>query len=822
MVEKRCGGKMGDLGKMLNPKTVAFIGADDRAGSRERSILDNLLSSEGRRIWAVNPDKRKVLDLDCLSSVSDIDEHIDLAVIVAPDDLVLSATEECGNKGVEGAIIISPGPEGSIEERKGFEERIWEIRKRCGMRVIGPNSGGVILPRIGLNATFLEADLLPGSTAFVSQSGTIAAAMLYWGIYNRIGFSMFASLGSMADVDLSDLIDLLQEDYFTKSIMLYVERIKDAKKFISASRCFARDKPIVILKPGRYPESTEALIAHTGIKVGNDAVYDAAFKRAGIVRVKETDDFFDTAKVLISRSLPRGPRLAVITNSGGIGIIAFDALVEQKGRLAVLSKAGMEKLDRIMPCSWSRSNPLDLSRDADVERYAQVTDVCLKDDGVDGALIIYAPASHADPGELARRLVGCLSKAAKPVVAVWMGDQYSREGIEVFREANVPVYGTPEEAVRAYIYMLKYHRGIELLYETPEEAPENEMRLTTHLRGVLRDAVMDQRDILTPDESAGFLKNYGIPILEDLGQGGDAAAQERVVDEWALRSLRDLDFGVAILLICMTGGIKGRSGFAVGLPPLNRVLARRLIEEAEFSAAGGPAAKRMEEVLINFAKLIVDFPEIAEIEIECAVTAGGEVYARHTAIQVDKDYQKGIVQYPHLIIMPYPSRYTIPWKIRDGRDVLLRPLRAEDEPLVREMLSSLSEETLRVRFFVVMEITHRMLMHFCNIDYDREIAIAAELKEEGGRRIIGGCRLIVEPDSGKGQFAILIHDEFQKQGLGEKLLDAVIGIARDKGLQEIYGIVLTENDKMLRLSKRMGFKSTVLPDGISKTSLQLD
>lgn len=368
---------MGDLRKMLNPETVVFIGADDQAGSRERSILDNLLSSGERRVWAVNPNKRKVLDLDCLSSVSDIDEHIDLAVIVAPDGLVLSATEECGNKGVEGAIIISPGPEGSIEERKGFEERIWEIRKRCGMRVIGPDSNGVILPRIGLNATFLEADLLPGSTAFVSQSGTIAAAMLYWGIYNRIGFSMFASLGSMVDVDLSDIIDLLQEDYFTKSIMLYVERIKDAKKFISASRCFARDKPIVILKPGRYPESTEALIAHTGIKVGNDAVYDAAFKRAGIVRVKETDDLFDTAKVLISRSLPRGPRLAVITNSGGIGIIAFDALVEQKGRLAVLSEASMEKLDRIMPCSWSRSNPLDLSRDADVERYAQATDVCL-------------------------------------------------------------------------------------------------------------------------------------------------------------------------------------------------------------------------------------------------------------------------------------------------------------------------------------------------------------------------------------------------------------------------------------------------------------
>ncbi|OPY79495.1 MAG: Acetyltransferase Pat [Syntrophorhabdus sp. PtaU1.Bin058] len=275
-------------------------------------------------------------------------------------------------------------------------------------------------------------------------------------------------------------------------------------------------------------------------------------------------------------------------------------------------------------------------------------------------------------------------------------------------------------------------------------------------------------------------------------------------------------------MISMTGRIRGRSGFAVGLPSLNRVLARRLIEEAEFSTTGGSAARRMEEVLIHFAELIGDFPEIAEIEIECVVTDNGEVCARHATIQVDKDYRKGIVQYPHLVIMPYPSRYTMPWKIRDGRDVLLRPLRAEDEPLIREMLSSLSEETLRVRFFVVMEITHRMLMHFCNIDYDREIAIVAELKEEGGRRIIGGCRLIVEPDSGKGQFAILIHDEFQRQGLGEKLLDAAIGIARDKGLREVYGLVLTENDKMLKLAGRMGFRSAILPDGITRVSLQLE
>ena len=797
------------------------MGSDDREDSVKRSILDNLLSSGGRRIFAVHHDKSKFLNVDCYPSISHINEHIDLAIIVAPDELVLDITEECGKKGVEGVIIISAGPKSTMEERREFEDRLWEIKKDYGMRIIGPDSNGIIMPNNNLNATFLKVNPVPGNIAFISQSSTIGNTMLHWGVDHNIGFSMFVSLGSMVDVDFADLIDFLQEDYFTKSIMLYVEHIKNAKKFLSASRCFARNKPIVVFKPGRYPQSTKALFSHVGSETGNDAVYDAAFRRVGIVRVKETKDFFDTAKVLVSRSLPRGSRLAVITNSGSIGIIACDAFAEQKGQLAGFSEKSMEKFDKIMPHPWNRSNPVDLFGDADIERYIEVTDICLKDGGVDGILMVYAPSPHCDPRELAKQISGMTLKTTKPIVTVWMGGQYSNEGLEIFKEAGIPVYKTPEIAVRACMYMFHYRRNIELLNETPEEVPENEMRLTNHLKAIIHNAVKEHRECLTGDEAGNFLKNYGIPIIKQSFESAETTMPGYPVDEWALKSIRDFDFRTAVVLISMTGRKGNRHGFAVGLPPLNQVLAKFLLDEAEFRATDKSVIRRMEEILINFSSFIVDFPEITETEIEIVVMPNNSIFAKNVTIQIDKDYQKGIAQYPHLVIMPYPIRYIMPWKLLDGRDVLLRPLRAEDEPLIKEMMSTLSEETLRLRFFVAMEINHRMLMNFCNTDYDREIAIVAELKEGDQKRIIGGGRLIVGPDSETGQFALSVHDDFQRQGLGEKFLDLTIGIAQDKGLQEIYGIVLTENDKMLKLSRKMGFKAIKQPNGITRVSLKL-
>jgi len=809
-----------NLKRMLDPKGIAVISSDAVEGVAEKIVLTNLTGPGGRRVFPVNPNRAQALAMDCFRSLSDINEQIDLAVIMVPDAMVLDAFEQCGRCGVGGAIIMPGGDKPPVGQLDPICRGLRGIKNMYGTRFIGPGSGGIILPNERLNASLLQ-DPRPGGTAFISQGGALGNSIFYWGTTNNIGFSLFVSLGSMADVDCADIIDTLQEDYFTKNIMLYIEHIPDARKFLSASRFFARNKPVIVFKPGRYPESASALAAHTGRVTGNDAVYDAAFKRAGIVRAKETEDFYDTARILLSRSLPRGSRLAIISNSGGLGVIACDIIAEQHGRLAALSDRARESLEAMMPGVNGISNPVDISETAGIKKYCDVMEICMKDPGVDGILVMYAPTLACDPGDLGKELAKLAQMTAKTTIAVWTGGDYSREGALALGDAGIPTYDTPEDAVRAYMYMVNYRRNIELLHETPEERPEDETRLSNHLKVIVRNAAREGKEFIEGKEAYSFLQNYGIPVLKTAREGEEQAALP--VQEWALRSMQDNDFGTFILLISMSSGSTPTKGFAVGLPPFNQVLAKHLMEEAQFASPHKDLAFNMENLIVHFSNLVTDFPEIQEIEIETSIMPDNTVYARNAAIRVDAAYKKGVIQYPHLAIMPYPSRYVMPWKLRDGRPVTIRPIRAEDEPLFKEMMHGLSEETLRVRFFVVPnEFTHMMLMKFCNVDYDREIAMVVELTEEGKREIIGGGQLIVEPDTESGQFALLISDSFQKQGIGEKMLDILIGIAQDKSLREIYGIVLSENAKMLGLAAKMGFKPQRLPDGITRVGLVLD
>ncbi|MHB8111519.1 MAG: bifunctional acetate--CoA ligase family protein/GNAT family N-acetyltransferase [Syntrophorhabdaceae bacterium] len=811
---------MGELKKILNPGTIAFIGADDDERSPQRITLENLLKSEGRKIFPVNPDKEKILDLCCFPGIAAIGRHIDLAVIAAPSGKIPGLVKECAENGVEGALIMSAGPSINTGEAQEFEKMVTDIRRTSGLRVIGPGSSGIFLPNSGLNATCLKMDPIPGGTAFIGQSGTMESAMFYWGIDNHIGFSMFASLGSMIDVDFADLIDFLQEDYFTKSIMLYLEHVKDTRRFLSAAREFSRNKPLVVLKPGKYPVSAENLTLLTGCEAGSDMVYDAAFKRAGIVRAKETEDFYDTGRILMSRSLPRGPRLAIVTNSGALGVISCDILEEQSGKLARFSENAAATLKNRFTYMRSINNPLDMSLEATIEDYLGATGICLRDSEVDGVLVIYAPSFGCEPGELGRQLAELGSKIPKTLISVWMGAHYSEEGIHAMRQAGIPVYETPEDAVRAYMYMVAYRRNIELLNETPHEVLGKDKKLSNHLKIILHNAVKENKETLNAKEVSDFLSNYGIPDLKRYDGNEGSSPLTAPAREWAVRSMRDKDFGAVILFLSMDAAVRHK-GFAVGLPPLNSVLARHVMDEAGFSS-NASAQLAMEDFLVKYSNLIAEFPEISEIEIEAVVMPDDRVYAQNATMLVDSEYKKGTAQYPHLSIMPYPTRYIMQWTMRDGTDVVLRPIRAEDEPLMQEMFSGLSEETLRVRFFVVMQADHRVFAKFCNVDYDREISLVVEMQDNNKKKLIGGGTLIIEPGANAGQFALLIADYFQKQGIGEKLLDVLIGIAQDKGLREIYGIVLSENVKMLGLAEKMGFKPAREPDGITRVSLQLE
>ena len=878
---------------MFNPKTIAFIGATEREGSVGLQIMKNLLAGgDGRRIYPVNPNRQSVLGLKCFPSVLDIDEHIDLAVIATPNETVPKLVEECGQHGVDGVVIISAGFREIGSKGAALEEEIRRIKEKHDLRILGPNCLGFIRPHLGLNITFLRESPEPGEIAFISQSGALGSAILDWAMSAHIGFSMFVSLGSMLDIDFGDLIDLLGEDPYTRSIIIYMEEVGSARKFMSAARGFARTKPIIVLKPGRYSAGARAVRSHTGSLAGDYEVYSAAFKRVGVIQVDEIEDLFNCASVLDSRYLPAGPRLAIITNAGGPGAIATDAVVNYGGVIAELSPDSIEVLDKFLPPYWSRGNPIDVLGDADVERYARAINVCLQDPNVDGILVIYTPQGAATPEGLAQKIVELAERRIKPILTVWMGERQVEEARKFFQAHDIPTYSTPEDAIKTYMYMYKYKRNLELLYETPEELPVDLAPPKTHLKLLIKKALKEGRTFLTQEEVDKFLDAYGIPKAEGklvnsveqalgvasaigwpvvlkisspdiihkseiggvitgisspdelkekfhlLMESVKRAAPHARIDgiyvqkmkkfdyELILGARKDKVFGSVILFGHGGTWVEFYRDFSIGLPPLNQTLARRMMEETRIydtlskGIRGAPPInlRKLEEIVVKFSNLIVDFPEIAELEINPLAASGDDITSIDARILIDPEVPKITDPYAHLSILPYPTKYVTPWTLRDGTEVLLRPIRPEDEKLEEELIMGLSEESSRFRFFrVIRELSHEDLVRFCNIDYDREIAIIAEVREGGKRREIGVGRLIMEPGRKRGEFAVVVADEYQGKGLGTKLVDMLISIAQEKGLESIYGIIVPENRRMVRLCEKMGFKLKQAENGIIAT-----
>jgi acetyltransferase len=890
---------MKSLKSFFDPGTVALVGATDKEGTVGRIVLENLLlAKDKRKIYPVNPGIEKVLDVECYGDVSSVPELPDLAIIASPAEIVPEVLEECGKAGVKAIIIISAGFKEMGAEGKARENKMADTARKYNIRLMGPNCMGLIRPSASLNATFAKRIPKPGYVAFLSQSSALGSAVLDWAITRDIGFSAFVSLGSMLDVDFGDLIDYFGEDRETRSIIIYLESVGNAKKFVSATRGFARTKPIVVLKPGRYQESERAAESLTGAVLGEDMCYDAVFRRAGAMRVEEIEDLFNCASILNTAQLPKGPNLAIITNAGGPAVLATDALVSRGGRLAELSQASLSALSAFLPPHWSRSNPIDILPDADSRRYSNTVQTVIKDAGVDGAVVIYAPQGGASPTEAAQAIVEHAKEGNKPILTAWMGDEEVAEARQLLYRSRIPTYDFPERAVRTYLYMYQYARNLEMLYETPEELPLDMAPPKNHLKVMVRKAADQGRTLLSEEESKQFLKIYGIssttpyvardaedaariasaigyPVAMKISSpdivrksdiGGvvlnlsaseevkkafseivenvkkcrpDARiegvnVQEMITNydyELTLGTRKDPVFGPVIVF--GLGGMEAEffGGIAVGLPPLNQLLARRVLEQASIHRVlsqgfkGKPPAnlRLLEETLVKFSNLIIDFPEIKEVVISPLAANTNAVVALDARITLDEEaIQKGIQEYAHLIIPPYPTRYVQPWKCRDGRSVLLRPIRPEDELLERQLIAGLSEEAMRFRFFyIIKELTHDMLTRFCNIDYDREMAIIAEYTSDGKRRNVGVGRLIIDPIGETGEFAILVAEDFQSNGLGLKLLDTLIGIGEEKGLSNIYGMVLNANTKMMGLAKRLGFTMEPVSPEESKVTLEL-
>ena len=885
----------------FEPSSVALVGATEREGAVGRIVLDNLLlAKDKRKIYPVNPNREKILDAKCYPNISSLPEMPDLAVVVTNAKLVPDIVEESGKAGIKNIIIISSGFKEAGDEGKTRESKIFDTAKKYNIRIIGPNCLGVIRPSTNLNATFATKMTKPGRIAFLSQSGALGSAILDWAVSRDIGFSAFVSVGSMLDVDFGDLIDYLGEDPETKSIIIYLESLgnslSNARKFMSAARGFARNKPIIVIKPGKFQESVKAARSHTGAMVGEDLYYDAAFDRAGTVRVEEIEDLFNCASILNTAKLPKEPNLAIITNAGGPAVLATDSLMSRGGKLAELSPETLSSLNEFLPAFWSGSNPIDILGDADEQRYVKTIEVALKDGGVNGGVIIYTPQGRANPVELAKAIIKYAKKSSKPILTCLMGSEEVAEARQLFYDGKIPTYEFPEEAIKTYLYMYQYARHLEELYETPEDLPLSMGVPRNYLKMLTRNAIREGRTLLNEEDSKKLLTTYGIatttphlarspeeaarlassvgfPVVMKISSpdishksdvGGVAlnlgsddevkrafsemmakvkqkqpdakvegvSLQKMVTNydyELIVGSKKDPILGPVILF--GLGGTEAEffRDIAVGLPPLNQKLARIVIERTKtytllfqgFRTKPPANLRLLDETLVKVSNLIVDFPEIKELDINPLVISDNSAIALDARIILDAETLWGIEPYSHLIISPYPTKYIQPWRCYDGRNVVLRPIRPEDEPLERELIAGLSPESSRFRFFyIIKEITHEMLSRFCNIDYDREMAIIAEYTANGRRRNVGVSRLIVAPGQ-TGEFAVVVADDFQNNGLGLKLCDMLIGIGQEKGLKNIYGIVLNDNRKMISLARKLGFTRERLSDGESKLILEL-
>lgn len=870
-----------NLNSFFNPRTIAVIGASNREGSLGARIFCNLLESYHGSVFPVNPFRSTVQGIAAYSSVNRVPSKIDLAIIATPAHTIPQIVEECGKAGVQSIIIVSAGFSENDKAGQELTRKILEHKRAYGMRIIGPNSFGVIRPKMNLYATFAEKKAIPGKIACISQSAALCGSVLDWSFETQVGLSAVVSTGSTLDVDLGDLIDYFGADPQTRSIMLYVESIKNLRSFMSAARGFARTKPIVLVKAGRSMESRDFRLPHVSQLGGEDAIYDAAFRRVGVVRVETLNELFDCAKALSMQPNPNDDNLTIITNASGPGLLAVDQLIARGGKLSQISNASAENLRSILPYYCSISNPIDILEEATPERFRKIMQVCLNDPSISNLLIIYTPLGATSPFIMADTAIELAKQTRKNLLISLMGeDTICQEARRTLHRNGIPAFRTPEEAVRTFMYMYAYTQNLKLLYQTPEELPLN-VDTPIYLKATIRQAFCEGRNVLNLPESLRFLEAYKIPTIntrvactiedaaaiasefgypvimkplfcsmqgsfeiEGLASEVCSPSEVPVMFNILANKTKNLnnpaDFqGIAIqpklhkngyrlfvgsrknaqfgaVILFGTGGTTPDfiKDISIGFPPLNQILARQILESAkglqlahDIQSASALQTGLVEEILVKFSQLITDFPEIMEVDINPIVAEGNNACAVDARVTIDRDriMREVADHHEHLVIAPYPRKYVTKRTLKNGVQVKLRPIKPEDETRFNELFKSLSEESVRFRFFeTIKEMSHDTLTRYCNLDYDREIAVVAELQNDG--RIIGVVRLILDAGGKNGEFAIMVGDSWHGLGLGSKLMDHIVDIAKDLKLETIYSYVTRANIKMINMCGKKGFE----------------
>ena len=878
------------LDAIFSPRNVAVIGASEKVGSVGRTLLWNLVSHPfGGTIFPVNSKRENVLGIHAYNSVSEVPGQIDLAVIATPARTVPGLIEECVDAGVKGAIIISAGFKEIGEEGRVLEQEILTKARSAKMRIIGPNCLGVMSPLTGINATFAQGMARPGNIGFISQSGALCTAVLDWSFEENVGFSAFVSIGSMLDVDWGDLIYYLGEDHRTKAIVIYMESIGNARSFLSAAREVSLTKPIIVIKAGRTAAAAAAAASHTGSLAGSDEVLDTAFRRSGVLRVDRISDLFYMAEVLAKQPRPKGPNLTILTNAGGPGVLATDALIQGGGLLTEISQETFAALDADLPAHWSHGNPIDILGDAGPDRYAKTLEIAAQDPNSDGLLVVLTPQDMTHPTQTAEKLVElCKEPQSKPVLASWMGGPRVAAGQNLLNRANIPTFPYPDTAARVFNYMWQYSYNLRSIYETPS-MPTGSHANSTQAAQLIENVRCSGRDILTEFESKQVFAAYGIPTVEtrlakdvseavkvaneigypvvlklnsetithksDIGgvqlnlQTDNAvrtafeAIQTSVAEkagaehfhgvtvqpmirlkgyELIIGSSQDAQFGPVLLF--GTGGtlVEVFRDRALALPPLNTTLARRMMEQTKiYKALQGVRGEKpvdmdaLEGLLVRFSHLVVEQRWIKEIDINpLLVSADGMVALDARIVLHDCDMDEADL--PQLAIRPYPDQYIEPFTLQNNEEVLIRPIRPEDEPLMGAFNRSISPHSIYLRYFHPISsaqlTSHEQLATMCFIDYDREMTLVAEQRNERGRpEIIGMGQLGKLHGSTEAEFALLVSDQYQRTGLGTELLSRLLTIGRSEGVEKVVAEVLPENEGMRRVCEKLGFDMERVP-----------
>jgi acetyltransferase len=879
---------------LFRPKAIVLVGASNRPNSVGAVLVRNLQAGgfDGP-IMAVNPHEAAIGSVLSYRSVADLPVTPDLAVLATPPATIPGLITELGERGCRAAIVVTAGfGEGGRAAGEALRLDMLKAAQPHLLRIVGPNCIGFMSPHAGINASFAQLAPTTGDVAFLSQSGALVTAVLDWAAGRDLGFSHIVSLGDMSDIDFGDLLDHLAQDEATRSILLYVESIKEARKFMTAARIAARAKPVIVIKSGRSQSGARAALSHTGALAGADAVYDAAFRRAGMLRVFELREIFEATETLSRNLVVRGDRLTILTNGGGAGVLAADALDARGGRLAALSPQVKAALDAVLPAAWSQANPIDIIGDASGKRYADALGVLMANPDQDAILVMNCPTGVVAPDEASTAVLGSVRKGSSPpLLTCWLGEATARIGREQFSQAGLATYETPDDAVRAFMHLVDYRRNQDLLLETPSAGVLIAPEARRSARALVERVLAKGRTLLSEAESKQLLAAYGIPVVETR-RAKDTADAVRIAGELGgpcalkiaspdithksdaggvrlnLRGPAEVEAAAASILqavashaphariegfsvepmIVRPGATEliagliddsvfgpvvlfGQGGTAVeilsdralGLPPLNTVLARDMIGRTRVARllAGYrdvPAADMaaIERVLIRLADLAVDLPELAELDInplladaDGVLALDARVVVRVATTNTDR----------RLAIKPYPADLEHELALKDGQRLRVRPIRPEDEPALVEMTRRSTPEDMRLRFFGAMRsISHRLAARLSQIDYDREMALVAidPAKDERGDEIVGVVRLICDPDIIQGEFAAMVRSDMKGRGLGYALMQEMLAWARQRGLVRVVGEVLPENKTMLKMARELGAAvAPIGPDGRS-------